>query len=230
MKKTFFFLILFVLLSFSKIFTTNNYVKNPISYRKSNIISYNTLDANNFKLPTEESFLKASQGFYLWKSKGFFKKDFMTIIDFSLSSSVKRMWIIDMNQNKIVMNSLVAHGKNSGQDYANNFSNKNQSNKSSLGFFVTGEVYQGKHGLSLKLDGLERGVNDNARSRAVVVHGADYVSETFIKNHNRLGRSQGCPAVPVDLSNKIIDIIKEKSCLFIYYPSKNTIQSVKLTS
>ena len=230
MKKTFFFLILFVLLSFSKIFTTNNYVKNPISYRKSNIISYNTLDANNFKLPTEESFLKASQGFYLWKSKGFFKKDFMTIIDFSLSSSVKRMWIIDMNQNKIVMNSLVAHGKNSGKDYSNNFSNKNQYNKSSLCFFVTGEVYQGKHGLSLKLDGLERGVNDNARSRAVVVHGADYVSETFIKNHNRLGRSQGCPAVPVDLSNKIIDIIKEKSCLFIYYPSKNTIQSVKLTS
>ena len=140
------------------------------------------------------------------------------------------MWIIDMNQNKIILNSLVAHGKNSGEEYADNFSNKNQSNKSSLGFFATGEVYQGKHGLSLKLDGLEKGINDNARQRDVVVHGADYVSENFIKNHKRLGRSQGCPAVPVELSKKIIETIKDKSCLFIYHPSENDVQSSKLIS
>jgi len=91
-------------------------------------------------------------------------------------------------------------------------------------------VYQGKHGISLKLDGLDKGINDNARQRAVVLHGADYVSEKFIKIHNRLGKSQGCPAVPVGLSKKIISIIKDKSCLFIYHPSLITMESSTLIS
>lgn len=183
------------------------------------VSAYNNLNANHFQLPNLESFSEALKGFYSLKERGFFRKDFLTIIDFSLSSRVKRMWIIDMAQNKIVFNSLVAHGKNSGEDYANQFSNKNESNKSSLGFYATGEVYQGKHGLSLKLDGLEKGVNDNARQRAIVIHGADYVSDNFLKNHSRLGKSHGCPAVPMGLSKKIIETIKDKSCLFIYHPT-----------
>jgi len=227
MKKLNFFCILFfALMSFALNLSKEKHPKKyAFSYVKNNTNVYNTLDPNNFQFPKEESFSKALEGYYLLKSKGLIKKEFLTIIDFSLSSRIKRMWIIDMNQNKIILNSLVAHGKNSGQEYAKEFSNKNQSNKSSLGFFATGEVYQGKHGLSLKLDGLEKGINDNARKREVVVHGADYVSENFIKNHKRLGRSQGCPAVPVELSKKIIEIIKDKSCLFIYHPSKYDLYS-----
>lgn len=191
---------------------------------------YNSLDANNLNLPNLESFSKALEGYYLLKEKGILENDYLTIVDFSLSSKVKRMWVIDMDENKIIFNSLVAHGKNSGNDFANNFSNKNESNKSSLGLFLTGELYSGKHGLSLKLDGLEKGVNDNARQRAIVMHGADYVSQNFIKAHNRLGKSQGCPAIPIELSKKIIQTIKDKSCLYIYHPSKNTLESSKLVS
>ena len=119
---------------------------------------------------------------------------------------------------------------NSGGEFANNFSNAQSSNKSSLGFYATGETYNGKHGLSLKLYGLEKGLNDNARERAVEIHGADYVSESFIKQNKRLGRSQGCPAIPVDMNEKIINIIKDKSCLFIFHPSKNQEILSKLNS
>lgn len=191
---------------------------------------YNSLESNNFKLPNLESFSKAFEGYQILKEKGMIKKEVLTIIDFSLSSREKRLWIIDMNTNEILFNTLVAHGKNSGTDYAVKFSNKNESYRSSLGFFATGEVYKGKHGLSLKLDGLEKGINDNARKRAVVIHGADYVSKAFIKNHKRLGRSQGCPAVPVEFSKKIIQAIKEKSCLFIYHPTRSYKVSSKLIS
>ncbi len=230
-KLNFFYIALFALMSFATNLSKEAHPKRyAFSSIKKDCNCYNSLDSNNFQLPNEESFSKAIEGYHLLKNKGIIKNEFLTIIDFSLSSSTKRMWIIDMSQNKIILNSLVAHGKNSGEEYAENFSNKNQSNKSSLGFFLTGETYQGKHGLSLKLDGLEKGINDNARQREVVVHGADYVSESFIKNNKRLGRSQGCPAVPVELSKKIIETIKDKSCLFIYHPSKNDFQSSKLIS
>ena len=119
-----------------------------------------------------------------------------------------------------MFNSLVAHGRNTGEEFANSFSNAAQSFKSSLGFYLTGEIYTGKHGMSLRLDGLEKGVNDNARSRGVVMHAADYVSNSFIKNNKRLGRSEGCPAIPGELSKEIINMIKDKSCLFIYHPSE----------
>lgn len=223
-----------LLASFAIVFNSHKVI-HPKSYAfatSSNPIAsiYNALDANSFQLPKLESFSKALEGFYLLKERGIIKKEIVTIVDFSLSSREKRLWIIDLFHNKILLNSLVAHGKNSGEDYANEFSNNEASNKSSLGFFVTGEVYQGKHGLSLKLDGLEKGINDHARQRSVVVHGADYVSEVFIRNHNRLGRSQGCPAVPVELSKKIIETIKDKSCLFIYHPSRNRMESPKLIS
>lgn len=191
---------------------------------------YYSLNANNFALPQIESFSKALSGFYQLKEKGLIDKDILTIVDFSLSSTVKRLWVIDLATNTIIINSLVAHGKNTGEEFATAFSNQAESFKSSLGFYATGEVYNGKHGMSLKLDGLEKGINDKARERAVVIHGADYVSASFIKGHKRLGRSQGCPAIPVEISEKIISVIKNKSCLFIYHPSRNNQSITKLIS
>lgn len=191
---------------------------------------YNALHSNNLTLPQLEGFSQALKGFYELKEKGLVKKDILTLIDFSLSSNVKRLWVIDLSTNTVLLNSLVAHGRNTGEEFATSFSNTDSSFKSSLGFYATGEIYNGKHGKSLKLDGLEKGINDRARNRGVVMHAADYVSEDFIRNHNRLGRSQGCPAVPVELNDAIIDLIKNKSCLFIYHPSRNNIATAKLLS
>lgn len=181
-------------------------------------------------MPKLESFTKALQGFYALKEKGLVQKDLLTLIDFSLSSNTKRLWVIDLATNTVLLHSLVAHGRNTGEEFAQKFSNKAESFQSSLGFYVTGEIYIGKHGKSLKLDGLEKGINDNARNRAVVIHGADYVSESFIRNHKRLGRSQGCPAIPVELTDELIDTIKDKSCIFIYHPSRNYKSATKLVS
>ncbi len=183
---------------------------------------YNNLNSNEFDLPNIESFKEALKGYYALKESGLIQKDILTLVDFSLSSNVKRLWVIDLSTNTILYNSLVAHGRNTGEEYATTFSNTNSSYKSSLGFYLTGEVYNGKHGMSLKLDGLEKGVNDNARERGVVMHSANYVSDSFIKNNKRLGRSQGCPAIPEELLNGIVNTIKNKSCFFIYHPSRST--------
>ena len=186
-----------------------------------NVSIYNQLDANSFVRPNFECFNTALNGFHLLKEKGLVAKNILTLVDFSLSSNTKRLWVIDLESNKILFHTLVAHGRNTGEEFANEFSNQAESFKSSIGFYATGEIYNGKHGLSLKLDGLEKGLNDKARERQVVVHGADYVSESFIRLNKRLGRSQGCPALPVEMNEKIINVIKDKSCLFIYHPSKN---------
>nr|WP_314835987.1 murein L,D-transpeptidase catalytic domain family protein [uncultured Flavobacterium sp.] len=221
--------VLFFLFSFSpsKVFypelKNNNLLVSktvPVSSMDNNVeMVYNNLHANNFALPKEESFTQALKGFYLLKEKGLIKKNILTLVDFSLSSNLKRLWVIDLTTNTVLFQSLVAHGRNTGEEFANSFSNAQQSFKSSLGFYVTGEIYNGKHGMSLRLDGLEKGLNDNARSRGVVMHAANYVSNSFIKNNKRLGRSQGCPAIPEELSKDIINAIKDKSCLFIYHPS-----------
>jgi hypothetical protein len=179
---------------------------------------YANLQTNHFELPQKICFSYALKGFYKLKENGLIKKNILTIIDFSLSSNLKRLWVIDLASKSILFQSLVAHGRNTGEEYANSFSNKANSFKSSIGFYATGEVYQGKHGLSLRLDGLEKGINDNARNRGVVMHAADYVSATFIKNNTRLGRSQGCPAIPTAISKEIISAIKDQSCLYIYHP------------
>jgi hypothetical protein len=223
-------ILVFVLSSFNtnKIKTTRN-TKLPISTLKSKttnrtfedqvILIYSNLQSNNLALPKLESFKKAMKGFYEMKEKGFIKKDILTLIDFSLSSNTKRLWVIDLATNTILFNSLVAHGRNTGDEFANRFSNAAESFKSSLGFYATGEIYNGKHGKSLKLDGLEKGINDNARNRGIVMHAADYVSNFFIKANKRLGRSQGCPALPAEFTLEIINKIKDKSCLYIYYPT-----------
>lgn len=184
---------------------------------------YQSIESNGFDLPEYDSFSKAMDGFDVLKDRQIIQSNILTIIDFDLPSTQKRLWVIDMDENKVLFHSLVAHGKNSGELNAQSFSNENESYKSSLGFFVTSETYQGSHGLSLKLDGLEKNKNDNARSRAIVIHGADYVSESFIREHNRLGRSFGCPALPLELTKSIISTIKNKSCLFINHRSNKTI-------
>lgn len=183
---------------------------------------YNSLNSSKFELPNLESFKLAVKGFYMLKEKGLVRKDILTLVDFSLSSNVKRLWVIDLSTNTILYNSLVAHGRNTGEEFANSFSNANSSFKSSLGFYTTGETYTGKHGMSLKLDGLEKGINSNARERGVVIHSANYVSNEFIKCNKRLGRSQGCPAIPKEALDGIVNTIKNKSCLFIYHPSRGT--------
>lgn len=218
--------VLFFLMSFNSIETRSDYSKAAVPTIKTNFeekidLVYSQLKSNHFALPNLKSFSNAMRGFYLLKAKGLIQKDILTIVDFSLSANVKRLWVIDLSTNTILFNSLVAHGRNTGAEFATSFSNNTSSFKSCLGFFATGEIYKGKHGISLKLDGLEKGINDHARERAVVIHGADYVSESFVRNNKRLGRSLGCPAIPVQLSVEIINTIRDKSCLYIYHPSRD---------
>ena len=155
---------------------------------------------------------------YAWY--GFHKmnlhKPVMAIADFSQSSCKKRLYVIDLIKKELLFKTYVAHGRNSGQEYAKSFSNDDASFQSSLGFYRTLGTYQGKHGLSLKLEGVEKGINDRALSRSIVMHGADYVSEDFIRNTGRLGRSLGCPAVSIADSKKLINLLYDGAGLFIY--------------
>ncbi|MCF6128350.1 murein L,D-transpeptidase catalytic domain family protein [Flavobacterium sp. AS60] len=213
----------FLLMSFTSLPSKSNSKKISTETETTTVLEnvsiYNQLDANSFVLPSFDCFNLALDGFYLLKDKGLVQKNILTLVDFSLSSNKKRLWVIDLDKKIILFQTLVAHGRNTGEEFAKQFSNQAESFQSSVGFYATGEIYDGKHGMSLKLDGLEKGLNDKARERAVVVHGADYVSESFIKQNKRLGRSQGCPALPVEMNAKIINVIKDKSCLFIYHPS-----------
>ncbi len=172
--------------------------------------------------PSYGIFRKAMIGFYNLRKEDKLNplQDILTIVDFSLSSNKERLWVIDLKQQKVLFHTLVAHGKNTGNEFAAKFSDTPDSFMSSIGFYVTGETYFGKHGLSLRLDGMEKNYNANARERAVVMHGADYVSKDFIKQAGRLGRSLGCPAVPVALHKDIIGALANKTCLFIYHPNK----------
>ncbi|WP_181305376.1 murein L,D-transpeptidase catalytic domain family protein [Rufibacter sp. XAAS-G3-1] len=168
-------------------------------------------------------FRRAATGYYNLKEqkKLSASKNLLTVIDFGKHSSEKRLWIVDMNKKKVLYHSLVAHGMGSGNERAVKFSNVVNSHMSSLGFYVTENTYIGKHGLSLKLNGLDRGFNTKAKERAVVVHGADYVSEAFVKQHGRLGRSHGCPALPKEITSQVVQLIKGGTCLYIDAPSAN---------
>jgi len=148
----------------------------------------------------------------------------VTIADYSQSSNKKRLYVIDLKNRKLLFNTYVAHGRNTGDEFAKSFSNVEGSLKSSLGFYVTEHPIIGSHtGYSLLIDGVEKGFNDNAIKRAIIIHGADYASESYIKKNGRLGRSWGCPALPTVLSKLIIESIKGGTCLFIYNPDKKYI-------
>jgi hypothetical protein len=169
-----------------------------------------------------EVFEKAFHGYLNMVQEGKVRfGDLLTVCDFTLSSNTERLWVIDVKNNKVLFNTLVAHGQGTGEEYAVHFSNTHDSHQSSLGFYITGETYEGNNGYSLKLHGVDGQFNSNAYDRAIVIHGADYVSESFCKANQRLGRSHGCPALPVEVAPKIIDKIKDGHVLFIYHSQKN---------
>lgn len=149
----------------------------------------------------------------------------LAVIDFSLPSSVPRLWIFDLERRKLVLEELVAHGQKSGDDLATSFSNRVGSHQSSIGLFRTGESYFGEHGYALRMDGLEPGINDNARERAIVVHAADYVDPTWIARQGRIGRSQGCPAVRPEIAQQVVDSLKDGQFMFSYYPDPQWLTS-----
>lgn len=152
------------------------------------------------------------------------RKELLTIIDYSKPSTEKRFFVIDMERKKLLVHSHVSHGKNSGGNIATSFSNKMSSNKSSLGFFLTENTYMGGNGYSLVLNGLEKGINDKAKERYIVIHGADYANPRFAQSQGRLGRSLGCPALPKDVSKKAIDMIKNGSVIFVYGNDTNYLE------
>jgi hypothetical protein len=143
------------------------------------------------------------------------RKNIITIIDYTKSSNEKRLFIIDLKKEKIIFDTYVSHGMNTGGEYAVNFSNRINSKQSSVGFFETSNTYMGINGYSMRLDGLEKGINDKARVRNIVFHGADYVAKEYIKKNGRLGRSWGCPVVPLNLTKEIINTIKNGSLVYI---------------
>jgi hypothetical protein len=159
------------------------------------------------------------------RAAGQFDSPLLTVIDYSLPSSERRLWVLDLVRKRVLFHELVAHGMNTGESFAMEFSNRPGSFQSSLGLFRTEDTYRGRHGLSLRLDGLEPGFNDRARERAIVMHGASYVNSSFLARHGRLGRSWGCPAVDRAVHRRIIERIKDGTALFVYYPDDDWLRS-----
>jgi len=177
---------------------------------------YESFSLKNSTMPQLSVFEKAIKGYKKLELEGKVDNSLLTVIDFNLSSTKKRMWILNMETEEVEFNTYVAHGKNTGSEFANKFSNTLNSFQSSLGFYVTGETYFGKNGLSLFIDGMEKKFNSNARKRYVVIHGADYAEPQFIDRIGRLGRSYGCPAVPNTIAKNLIHKIKGKSVVYIH--------------
>ena len=188
---------------------------------------YEKLELANVGL-SEEVLNSAVKGYEKLLQEGVLENTkYLTIVDLSQSSRKKRFYLLDLENNKLALNTFVAHGKNSGIDKAVKFSNTPDSEASSLGFYVTKDTYLGKHGLSLKLAGLEDGFNDNAESRSIVVHGANYVNPARV-NSAYMGRSQGCPALPEAVAPKVIKMIKGGSAIFVYHPTEKYLNGSKI--
>ncbi len=189
---------------------------------------YNTLNLSEIGL-SKEIFEKAYTGYqYLLSIGKISRPGIITIADYSQPSSKKRLYIVDVNRGLVLHNTYVSHGKNSGTDYAKSFSNEMSSNKTSLGFMVTAETYYGGKGYSMRIDGMEAGINDNVRNRAVVMHAAPYVESGRAKSGIMMGRSFGCPAVPVAETKTIIDEIKGGTCMFLYGEDQNYVQRSRI--
>lgn len=210
---------IFLFLSLLNIFLTND---SPINDEEivvkpihSSTIIYKNIGATTLSF---KAFDLAFTGWKKLREKSNLKENIIVVVDFSQPSTNKRFYLIDIISEKVIYNNYVAHGQNSGTLNADNFSNTPNSHQSSLGFFKTAETYFGKHGLSLKLDGLEAGINHLARHRNIVIHSANYAEESFIKKHGRLGRSYGCPSLPKGNYKELIHSIKNGTLLFIYHP------------
>ena len=196
-------------------------------------VSSTDLLYNNLQLSvkglSKKAFDYAMRGFNHLIAAGRLKKEnIISIADFSLPSSKKRLFVIDLDNEKIIYNTYVAHGVNSGKEMANDFSNIPASYKSSLGFYETLSTYMGGNGYSLRLNGLEKGINDNANNRDIVIHGAAYVNEDLMRAQGYMGRSWGCPALPENLLKPIVNTIKDGSCLFIYSENKAYLNKSKI--
>ncbi|MEJ2066661.1 MAG: murein L,D-transpeptidase catalytic domain family protein [Deltaproteobacteria bacterium] len=201
------------------------YIEDPVEVFEEHLrFLYKTIGLKNNGL-SFDVFRYALIGYYNLKGNGAIKKrGIISIIDYRKSSKDERFYVIDLINKKVLYHTLVAHGRNSGELYARHFSNEPGSLKSSLGFFVTGNTYEGEHGYSLYLYGKERGINDKARERRIIVHGAYYARSSFIKRYGRLGRSQGCPALPAGPHINIIDTIVGGTCLFQFYNDSRYLQ------
>jgi hypothetical protein len=192
------------------------------------LMLYDSLQLSGLGL-SEEAFDYGMLGFQRLLSEGKLQNDsVIAIVDYSLPSSQKRLFVIDVRNGKLLFNTLVSHGRNSGKLNATSFSNQLNSFKTSLGFYITDDIYTGEHGLSLRLEGTERGINDNAMNRAIVMHGADYVNEKLINSQGYIGRSLGCPAIPVAVHRQVIRALSNGACLFLYSPNKNYIAKSKM--
>lgn len=177
----------------------------------------------------KEIFFKAYKGFEYLKRKGALKKkNLLTICDYSQSSSQKRLYVIDVLNGRLLFNSYVSHGKNSGGEFPESFSNEINSNKSSLGFMVTSGTYNGKAGYSMKFNGMEAGINNNVNARSIVLHGSHFVNEGMLSTRGSMGRSLGCPAVPYGMHKRIIDAIKGGTCFFINHPDESYAKKSKI--
>ncbi len=191
-------------------------------------ILYKTINLQQYGL-SGEAFDYAWKGYQrLLERRMISRSNYLTICDFSQSSKQKRLYVIDVANNKLIINTYVAHGKNSGGEYATKFSNKMESWQSSLGFYITSNTYSGEHGLSLRINGVDPGYNDKALARSIVIHGAAYVDAARAKAGIFMGRSWGCPALPQKESTHIIKTIKNGTCLFIYHPSMNYLLGSKI--
>jgi L,D-transpeptidase catalytic domain len=180
---------------------------------------YGIMQLNRVGL-NKKAFSCAYKGYKKLIKNGYLHAQVLSVCDFSQSSRRKRMYVLDLNKNKLVLNTFVAHGRNSGGEYATSFSNSMESHKTSLGFYITKNTYQGEYGKALKIEGIEHKINDKAAERNIVVHGSNYVGGDFLKAYHHNGRSYGCPAVPVNIADKLINHIKGGTCLFIYHPTK----------
>ncbi len=143
------------------------------------------------------------------------------VIDYTRPSTEPRLWVFDLNRTRVLFEELVAHGRNSGDNFAVRFSNQPSSLMSSLGAFLTGDTYIGKHGLSVRLQGLDKSVNDKSMERAIVIHAADYVNQSLGRREGRIGRSWGCPAVRPEISRQLIEAVQGGALLLSYYPEKS---------
>jgi hypothetical protein len=189
---------------------------------------YTQIDLQEMGL-TKKAFEYALKGYYFLLDHHWLNKtNILSICDLSQSSRNKRLYVIDLEQRTVLVNTYVAHGRNSGGEFARSFSNNPASHKTSLGFYVTQGTYYGNNGLSLKIRGMDRGFNDRANGRNIVVHGSQYVGPDFLQMNQFCGRSYGCPALPATESDSIIDLIKEGTCLFIYHPTKKYLTRSKI--
>ena len=189
---------------------------------------YNLMGLGNYGLQ-REVFFKAYKGYNFLLKKGLVrKKNILTVCDYSQSSNNKRLYVIDLKETRMLFNTFVSHGRNSGGEFANTFSNLIESNKSSLGFMLTAETYNGKAGYSMRFDGMEAGINDKVRTRDIVLHGSYFVNAQMVETRGIIGNSLGCPAIPNDKRNQVIEAIKGGSCFYINHPDNwyNTTSSI----